>query len=235
MRTARKLTLLAALAVAATALAAPSALAQLTHNQTPRLIVQQETHTASDVSCPAVLPSPPPNPPPLTTSGGCRVHLASAGNITFVGHTMGGMEVVDDICSLEANMRIDVDGEGYLTHQELTGAGCDLRACEQLEPPTDEGRAWSFYMREMEPPQRTEVMVLRLCVSTLMLPGQIHYEFTLPLSQTSVHRYRIAASDTREHSPIINITELTGNIDVEATLGTTGEDQAEQNVEIRHT
>ena len=63
MRTARKLTLLAMLAIAATALTAPTTFAQVEpelHNQTPRIIVQQEVHAATDVACPTVTPTPPP-------------------------------------------------------------------------------------------------------------------------------------------------------------------------------
>jgi hypothetical protein len=228
------LTLLAMLAFAAAA-GAPSALAQFPHNQTPRLIVKQEIHATSDMNCPAVTPNPAPDPLPVVTTGGCRVHIVSSPPSTLILslHTMAGAESVIANCVFEASMRIDVDGEGYLSHQELTGAGCMARACGQVNPPTGEGRAWPFYMREGDTAPKENVFVL-LCTETLAGANPVTCEFTIPLSQPLIHRYRIQASHAAEHAPMLTTCKISGNFTTEAGGPLSGEAQAYQNVEIQH-
>jgi hypothetical protein len=241
MRIARKLMLLAMLAVAAAAVAAPSAFAQnepLAHNQTPRLIVAQEVHAATDVPCPAVTPSPAPNPTPLVTAGGCRFHVVGTA-ITFAVHDAAGNEILVFTCNWEFDVRVDSAGEGYISHQEFTqgAAGtCTRRACGQVTPPTSEGRAFSFFMQETEPAPRERAVVL-FCTEPIGAAGASHCEVTIPLTQPALHRYTFTANDASGHPPAVGIPrcELNGTFNQEAALGTTGENQAEQNVEIRHT
>jgi hypothetical protein len=242
MRLARKTMLLAMLALAASALASPSVFGHntepLLHNQTPRLIVQQEVHAANDVACPAVLPTPAPNPSPLVTSGGCRFHISGL-SINFSEHTSAGAESIITTCNIEADARIDAAGEGYLTHQELTQGvlgTCTRRACAQPTPPTGEGRAWSFYMQETEPAPR-ERMVILFCLETLTTPTSIiHCEFTLPIAQTTTHMYEFVTNDLAGHNaPNFPRCEITGILRTEEPAGLTGENQARQNIEIRHT
>ncbi|HYI99594.1 MAG TPA: hypothetical protein VEX36_07970 [Thermoleophilaceae bacterium] len=243
MRIARKLTLLAMLAIAATALAAPSAFAQTEpelHNQAPRLIVAQEVHAANDIACPAVTPSPPPNPGPLVTVGGCRGHF-SAPNVVLSAHlSAGGTEVVVSTCNVEFDIRLDSAGEGYIAHQEFTqgtAGTCTRRACGQVTPPTSEGRAYTVYLQEAETAgqgPREEAVVL-FCTEALDGTGAGHCEITVPMNQTATHRYQFNAVDRSGHGAIFPHCELTGLFTEEATLGTTGEGQLEQRVEIRHT
>jgi hypothetical protein len=242
MRFTRKLMLLAMLALAATALAAPSAFAQDVepelHNQTPRLIVQQEIHAANDVNCPAVTPSPPPNPAPTLTAGGCRLHVASAGVVAPIQHDAAGNEMIVGVavCTMEFDLRIDSAGEGYLSHQEFTGpiGQCNTKPCGQVTPPTSEGRAFSFHARETEPAPR-EVATLLFCFEPLPSGTPSHCEITVPFSQTATHRYSFTASDTPSHSAATPRCELTGTFVTEAGGPLSGEGQARQNVEIRHT
>ena len=240
MRIARKLTLLAMLALAAIALAAPSAFAQVEpelHNQAPRLIAAQEVHAAADVACPAVSPTPPVAVSPLVTSGGCRVHYASVGTVPLTAHlSAGGTEVQLSNCNVEFDIRIDAAAEGWVTHQEFTGgADCTRQACGQPTPPTGEGRAYSFHMEEVEPPARTEQVQVLFCVEPIGQTAPSHCEVTLPMAQPTTHRYRFTAADTSGHGAAFPHCELTGVFEPEAALGTTGEAQAEQNIEIRHT
>jgi len=243
MRIARKLPLLAMLAITATALAAPSAFAQTEpelHNQTPRLIVAQEVHAANDVACPAVTPTPPPNPGPLVTAGGCRGHY-SAPNVALSAHlSAGGTEVVVSTCNIEADKRLDSAREGYIAHQEFTQGTvgtCTRRACGQVTPPTSEGRAYTIYGQETEVAGQgpRENAVILFCTEALDGTGAAHCEITVPVTQTATHRYQLTANDVSGHGTVFPHCELSGTFSEEATLGTTGEGQLEQRGELRHT
>jgi hypothetical protein len=245
MRIARKLTLLATMTFTAMAVAVPSAFAQETepelHNQAPRLIAGQEVHFGVDFACPAVTPTPPVADSPTVTSGGCRAHVASAGTVMLGAHLTSGVEVVLSECTMEFDIRIDAAGEGWMSHQEIgSPAGCSRRPCGQLDPPTGEGRAWSFHMSEVEPPASagTEQIVFLICTEHID-DGSVpfHCEHTLPISQSTLHRYRFVANDTPSHHPASSTwpsCELTGTFDVEVAAGSSGEGQARQNLEIRH-
>ncbi|HYJ00276.1 MAG TPA: hypothetical protein VEX36_11465 [Thermoleophilaceae bacterium] len=237
-----KPTLLVVLAIAATALAVPSALAQTEpelHNQTPRLIVQQEVHAGADVNCPLVTPTPPPAASPTVTAGGCRQHYW-APDLVWVGHlTAGGTEAVLLTCALEFDIRLDAAGEGWISHQEFTpqsgGGPCDILPCGSFD---GEGRAWTTYMQEsavvgQEP---SESMVILLCIAPVNNPSNsIHCEITVPMSQVATHRHRFGPTDVSGHGTMFPSCELTFTLDREQALGTTGEGQLEQNVEVRHT
>jgi hypothetical protein len=243
MRLALKPPLLVTLAIAASALAAPVAFAQVEpelHNQTPRVLVAQEVHAANDIACPAVAPSPPPAVAPTVTSGGCRLHI-SASNLAWSVHlSAGGTEVPISTCDFEFDARLDAAGEGWISHQEMTqsaGGTCTRRACGQITPPTSEGRAWTIYLQETEVAGQgpRETMVLLLCTEALDGTGASHCEFTIPVSQTATHRYQLTAADVSGHGSAFPHCEWNATFNQEAVLGTTGEGQLEQNVEIRHT
>jgi hypothetical protein len=238
MRFTRKLTLLAMLAIAATALAAPTAFAQtepMAHVQTPRLIVQQEIHAANDVNCPAVTPNPPPTPPPMVAAGGCRVHVVSSGGITIGTHDSAGIEMSIGLCDIEFDLRVDSAGEGFATHHELAGGpACPRKACGQVTPPASEGRIWSIYMQETEPAPR-ERFVFLFCSEPTPSGPAMHCELALPITQPTTHRYTFTAADINGHGAGFPRCELTGVFNIEATPGLSGENLAEQNIEIRHT
>ncbi|HYJ00271.1 MAG TPA: hypothetical protein VEX36_11440 [Thermoleophilaceae bacterium] len=244
MRLARRLTSFAMFAISAMALAAPLAFAQSgepeLHNQTPRLLVAQEVHAANDVVCPAVTPTPPPNPGPLVTAGGCRGHYSAPNVVRSVHLSAGGTEVVISTCNAEFDIRLDAAGEGYLAHQEFTQGTqgtCTWRACGQVTPPTSEGRAYTVYLQETEVVGQgpREGAVILFCFENIDGTGASHCEVTVPMNQTATHRYQFNANDVSGHGVAFPHCELTGLFTEEVTLGTTGEGQLEQRVEIRHT
>lgn len=244
MRIARKLTLLAMLALAVTGLAAPSAFAQqtepITHNQTPLLIANQEVHGGPDATCPAVTPSPPPANPPTTAAGGCRIHV-SGSNIELYAHlSAGGPEVLVSTCDVEFDARLDAAGEGFITHQEFTQGGqgtCTRRPCGQTAP-GGEGRIWPIFLRETEPAP-TERGTALFCTWGLSDMTNSHCEVVLPAAETTPHNYRFTAIDVVGHGATFPRCEL-GSVttpavlETEAALQTSGEGLAEQRVEIRH-
>jgi len=244
MSAACKLSQSALLAFTVAAVAAPFAPAQvgepMLHNQAPRLVVAQEAHAANDVACPAVTPSPPPNPGPTITVGGCRSHY-SAANVVQASHlTAGGTEVVVSACDWEFDLRLDSAAEGYIAHQELTQGTqgtCTRKACGQVTPPTSEGRAWTLYLQETEVAGQgpREGVRINLCTEPIDPGTGSHCVFNMPVSQTSTHRYGWTATDVPGEGTFFPHCELTGTFDQEAALGTTGEGQLEQNIEIRHT
>jgi hypothetical protein len=244
MRIARKLALLAMLAVAATALGPPSAPAQtepLIHDQVPQLIVQTEVHGATDANCPLVTPSPAPNPGPLVTAGGCRSHLIG-NNIELYAHLpSGGTHVLISKCNYESDIRVDAAGEGFLSHQELTapsgGGSCTRRPCGQTVP-GGEGRAYSFYMHELEPAPTEKITVL-FCNEALDGSTFAHCEVTFPFGDAASHAYRFSAIDVSGHGGDFPHCEYgsalnPANFDTESFLQSTGEGQTETRLEIRH-
>jgi hypothetical protein len=242
MRTARKLMLLATMAIAAMALAAPSAFAQnepLAHDQDPDVRVFQEV-AGTDPACPAVTPATPPVSGTFATAGGCRIH-ASGPNIVLRAHVFG-IESIDSTCNVEFDLRIDAAGEGYLAHHEFTQGTqgvCERRACDQTEaviPPTgqSEGRPWRFFGNEVGP--GNEEITALFCIQERSEVGgaRTHCEVSLALTNPTLHRPRVTAADDACHGVAGFRGEVTGVFNVEATPGTTGENQAEQQVEILH-
>lgn len=240
MRRAQKVAMLATVAIAAatsTAVAQPQEGA--VHNQSPRLVTAQEVHAAGDTACPSVVPSPPPVVSPTATAGGCRLHFTGS-NLTLTAHlSAGGTEVLMMTCDIEFDLRLDSAGEGWISHLELTPGttgSCTRKACGQTTPPTSEGRAWQIYLQETEVagvgPRETAFVVL--CTEALDGTGLSHCHHTIPVSQPAHHRYRLTLDDLSGHGSIFPHCEHTGTLDSEAALGTTGEGQLEQNVEIRH-
>ena len=141
MRFARKLVLLAVMAAAITALAAPSASA------TEPITIVNEAGTAN---CPAVNKNPA-NDHDIT--GGCLTH--AEGELTVFFHIFG-IESTEFTCRVEFEMRIGGNGEGYITSQTITphpnDAGCDnntLEPCNEAEHPTATEFPWHFTMEEI--------------------------------------------------------------------------------------
>lgn len=242
MDIARKLRLFGVGVIGALALAAPAAWAQtepLTHNQAPRMLVKLEVHAAADINCPMTVPFPPPVPGPLVTAGGCRVHMVAPSVVVSSHLNAGGIEVGLSSCAWEVDLRLDAAGEGYASHHELTGSmeTCTQRACGQTAPPTSEGRGWSMFMEETEvagqgPRERAVVL---LCLEDRDDGANpMHCEVGLPITQPTLHRYRLTAVDVSGHGAAFPRCEISGTFDAEAALENSGEASIEQRVEITH-
>ncbi|HYI99582.1 MAG TPA: hypothetical protein VEX36_07910 [Thermoleophilaceae bacterium] len=252
MRLARKLMLLAAMATAATALAAPSAFAQHGPETEPlALPASTDLSLASETSgavCGAVLPVTPPATGAFTTSGGCLFH-GGGNNIVFSGHLFG-IELVDFTCNWEFDLRLGGTGTGYLTHQELTQGTtgtCIRRPCnyplttgEEPLSPQGEARPWRAYIRENPAGTGpgTEAINLLFCLEsrhTLTPRTNVrHCNVVIPFVESPNHRYTFTAND-REGSTSSNGTrcELTGTFTTEATQLAGGESTRTQ-VEVNH-
>jgi hypothetical protein len=246
MRVVRKLTLTAMLALAATAIAAPLGFAQtepLIHNQIPQIIVQNEIPGSQDQNCPAVMPTPATNPAPTGTLNGCQSHAAGS-SVELVAHlTAGGTEVIISNCDVEVDIRVDAAGEGYFVHQELKpptdgGMGtCTRRPC-MTNPPINESKAWSFYLRESEPAPRERMTVL-FCLEDLTGANDSHCEVTTPVTEPNQHLYRVTYHDVAGHGSSFPRCELgsvtqPAALDLETLLAPFTEGGVEQALEIRH-
>jgi len=85
-------------------------------------------------------------------SGGCVLFVASEGgagtpSTQLISHT-GISEATISICSLQFTARVNEEGHGYITSQQMSGASCGITACD--EPPTDhEHHTWEIQLTEL--------------------------------------------------------------------------------------
>lgn len=224
MHLVRKLTLLAVVAMAATALMAPTAFAQepLVHDQNPELQAGVEP---GNQPCPAVVVGGGG-----ALMGGCILHIVGT-NIQFIGHA-AGIEVLNSTCNIEMVARLDASVEGFLTHNEMVdgvGGECHYRPCGVVMS-GDEGRPWAFFASEVA--AGTESLTALLCLRD-QAGTEAHCEVDLGMTQPVNHRYTFATpagGATCHGAP----REVNGSWGVEGQLGITGEGQFEQQVEINH-
>ena len=142
MRLARKLFLLVAMMFAAAALAAPSALAQ---NEPVEVESEQtEEHCPDTV---AVVDH--------EASGGCFIHAESVGDIELsllVESPFSEVWIHGLGCGWEFDVNVGPDGEGWISHQEITpgGQGCGIiegiEAC--FEEYAEEPIPWHLQLHE---------------------------------------------------------------------------------------
>lgn len=256
MRLTSKLWLLAIVVLAASAITAPSAVAQEPLVQNPAgLTITSEP--GSD-PCSSVTPDPEPTSGTFETAGGCRVHFMGVG-ISLRVH-VSGIEVVVATCHIEFDMRTAANGRGYLNHQEFMPGlpdpnSCPRRPCHypatmaHPEPPVSwdgfhrEARPWRFFVRENAVAPK-ETITFILCVETRhtadLEMNKQHCTFTLPFTETdggvpTDHRYTISANDVRgAGSPLPNC-EISGTIFTETMQFENDEMQQRTQVEINHT
>jgi len=198
MRYARKLALLATMVAAVLAMTAASASAQ-------GLNITQEPGGAP---CPAV------SQVGHTISGGCVVHAVSVGTITLRAHVFG-FESVDSVCTNEFTARLNAAGSGFLTAQNLAGAGCTRRPC--AEEATGTRLPWAGTGRETGP--GTEGITVNFCLWGLTNETATNCEVTVPFSETAGvnHNYTFVANDTPCHGVAGFRGELTGTWRTEGT------------------
>jgi len=121
MRNLHKLLLLAAAAIAAMAMAAPTA------GASAGVEVIDEV---SEEHCDEVIVTG------HDVSGGCELSATSEGgvttpSITLLTHTSPTAETVSSICSNQFDAHVNEEGHGYITNQVLAGDQCGLTACDE--------------------------------------------------------------------------------------------------------
>jgi len=190
MRIARKLALLATLALTALAFAAPTATAQ-----TSPLEI---TNEATGEHCPNITVSGAGH----TVTGGCVIHLVSENEFVLRQHIFG-IESQVLICESEFTARLNEDAEGYATNQILPDHGaCNREACDEETPPKEK-RPWHMGGFEgattPEPhPDFNEFIRLRFCVetptNTSHPSGETNCEIDIPLREVESagsHQYEL--------------------------------------------
>jgi hypothetical protein len=144
MRIARKLFLLALMAMTAMALAASTATAE------PEPVEILNEHTGAH--CPDV---------PNATTGGCKVHLR--GEIRLTGHIFG-IEANASEGYVELEARIDGDGEGYVYMATFTASGPPpyntVNHADAREPC---GLPWRIHGEEDDPRSSGETIHAEFC------------------------------------------------------------------------
>ena len=241
MRLARKLMLLAVMALAAMAVAAPSAFAQ--GSETEPLAVSASTDLSvsaepSGALCTAVTPATPPASGLFDTVGGCVVH--GGGNAIVLSGHLFGIESVDSTCNVEFDLRTSGTGTGYLAHQEFTPAAtgtCTRKPCNQASfaAPQSEGRPWRGFAFESQTGAPEERITVLFCVEDRDADGgnRRHCNVTVPFTETTNHRYTFTANDINASGT--PRCEINGTFTTEATqVSPSGEGQTRTQVEVNH-
>lgn len=151
MRNARKLMLFAVMALAAMALAAPAAFGQAEGIET----IEITNETGANAHCPVLTP----------TGGGCLIHATSEGPVELRKHVFG-IESHITSCENEFWGRVNEDGEGRITHQQLTDPSCQRQPCKVSGVSTP----WPAHGDEGEGPapiEGTEKLTTVFCVEPL--------------------------------------------------------------------
>ena len=195
MRFARKLALLAVMAMAAMAFAAPSAFGQ-------GLEITDETqggHCPENVAVTG-----------HTVTGGCLVHARSETEFVLRQHIFG-IESTAFTCEEEFHARLNHLGEGYIFNQQLTqhpGDVCDREACEEeIDPPPFERRPWHAIGRENNnttDPHPTWENILRkfFCIedptSTTHPSGETQCVVDVPFREDPANSHKYEFGETTE-------------------------------------
>lgn len=153
MRNLRKLLLLAVMACAAMAFAAPSAFATF----------PVEVTDADGIHC------GPVSVVDHSVSGGCEVHVVSDGNISLISHRAGMGEVIVNDCLNEYTLNIDENGEGWIHAISLTGGvGCGTNVQPCVE---DDGHQEPWHIDVEHDGLGGEEGIAEFCVNELIAPG----------------------------------------------------------------
>lgn len=207
MRLARKLFLLSAMALAAVALMATSANAQVS--------IQEEAgdnHACTDLS---VDHPTSPDPSPITAGvvaanveGGCHVDFGSETGTNvplFVNLGGGPMEISS--CELSLEARVETNGEGWVTgfdFQDPHGSppvGCLREPCENGN---GEQLAWPVHIQETAP--NVKRVLATFCVSTLDMSTSTTCVLNLPLTDLGSHNYEVNLAASCINLPPVSIS-----------------------------
>lgn len=195
----RKLFLLSAMVLAAGALMATSANAQIS--------IQEEAGENHDCADLTVDHPTSPDPSPITAGvvaadvdGGCHVDFGSETGTNvplFVNLGSGPMEVLS--CEWHLEARVEANGEGWVNGFDFQSphgsppVGCLREPCENGN---GEQLAWPVHIRETGPEAKR--LAFTMCISTLDMSTNTTCALTVPLSDQGDHNYEanLAASCT---------------------------------------
>lgn len=170
MRLARKLALLATMAIAALALTATSASAQI-----------EVIDTNSQQHC---------SPGPVH----CEVLAHGEVGTVIQAHLLSGPEVTTSVCEDEFEAEINEDGEGQIEHQILTGASCPNKPCEATSQISGDGHPWPVHLRE-DPVTGEESLAVHFCLEPAGGGTQSECEINVHLDETAPSDYEFVAGD----------------------------------------
>jgi hypothetical protein len=210
MRTAIKLLMLAATVLAALALSATTATAQVT--------VEDE---ATDDPCAAINATLPAGP----ITGGCHVEF-QAEDVPIFAHVPGVGELPQSNCEVELEARIGPDGEGYITEAHLdTPHDPDLADCVN-EPCETSGNMdlWEIHIEEEVLDE--EILHVTFCLSPIGQMGtKTLCSLSLPLVQSGhMQSVTATAANRCSQNPIVSIAGTFNSI----------EGGSEDEIEIHH-
>lgn len=130
-------------------------------------------------------------------SGGCPFHVSTEPGTTadLYAHVVGTGEVLFSQCEHELEAHVDEAGFGYLSDQQLTGAGCGLAACDEAAPSHDR-LEWPFVLFKGGPD--TDALLATLCLRSAAAAEGEDYTFcsvALEASQTD-HTQEFVADES---------------------------------------
>ncbi len=183
MRLVHRLFLLATVALAAFALSATHANAQI-----------EVFNEATDEHCGAVVVDG------HEANGGCHVEYLAEEHISFVAHPPTGPVVLLN-CNWHLEAQIGEDGSGYVTHALLTdevppsSPPCTRTPCDEAAP-SHEDLLWPLQIEENSPGQ--ESLELEFCIRTANAFGgveggtQSRCEVHFPFTSDAGHNHEMA-------------------------------------------
>lgn len=179
MRLARKLFLLAAMAIAALAMTASTASAQIV-----------ELSEEGGDHCPAVVKNV------HDVTGGCHIEFESENEVPLVANVPGVGVVTLSNCEVHIEARVGEDGEGWVTQALLTGhpapsVPCTRTPCDEAAPSHVE-LPWEIHIEEDGP--GLEFADVRFCLRPVANDEGVGNSFCtvhLPISDNGNHDYEI--------------------------------------------
>jgi hypothetical protein len=170
MRLARKLMLLATMAIAAMALAAPSAFGQ---NDV------EVTNEATGAHCGTLATTP------------CSAHGVSTGSVTLTAHVFGA-ESVQTVCNNEFTLQTDEDGNGRLINQNLSGASCTRQPCRDAD-----NNVLPWNGTGAETAVGVLRLTVNFCVEPIGGGSDTTCELEVPIKHSGGHAYEFGTKDAK--------------------------------------
>ena len=216
MRLARKLFLLAAMAIAALAMTASTASAQIV-----------ELSEEGGDHCPAVVKNV------HDVTGGCHIEFESENEVPLVANVPGVGVVTLSNCEVHIEARVGEDGEGWVTQALLTGhpapsVPCTRTPCDEAAPSHVE-LPWEIHIEEDGP--GLDFADVRFCLRPVANDEGVGNSFCtvhLPISDNGNHDYEIG------HTPSEDFCELSAPVPISIESAHFLYEEGSDKIEILH-